>query len=156
MIEYRHSIIPDIPIVAADMRPEDRDEVFAALGETPKSTLLKAYVSSTECFTVYHVNSGKPLAMFGYRITEPKVCASVWMLAGTALMEHRWTFLRRSKPLINYIQSRAPLLYNMVDCRNAVHIRWLEWLDFRFIRIVPNFGHLKYPFVEFARLKTNY
>jgi hypothetical protein len=154
MIEYRHSIIPDIPIVAAEMRPEDRDEVWAGLGETPRKTLFGSYVSSTECFTIYHVDSGKPLAMFGYRITEPKICASIWMLAGTGLMEHRWTFLKRSKSLINYIQSRAPLLYNTADCRNAVHIKWLEWLDFKFIRTIPDFGHLKLPFVEFARLRN--
>jgi len=154
MIEYRHSIIPDIPIVAADMRPEDRDEVWAALGETPRKTLFGAYVSSTECFTIYHVASGKPLAMFGYRITEPKICASIWMLAGTGLTEHRWTFLKRSKALINYIQSRAPLLYNTVDRRNDLHLRWLEWLDFKFIRTIPDFGNLKLPFVEFARLRN--
>lgn len=154
MIEARRTIIPDIPPIAASMRPEDKAEVLAASGETPYNALFHGYVGCDECFTVVHCNTREPLAMFGYKVMEKDVCAVVWLLASTRLVDYKWSFLRQSHMWMNYMQGKAPLLYNAVDQRNIVHIRWLEWLGFRFIRVLPSFGKQQLPFVEFARLRN--
>jgi len=134
------------------MRKEDRDEVLAASGLSPHKALMNGYVLSTECFTIIEQGSGLPLGMFGYRIIEKGLLGTVWMLATDRLVEHRWSFLRGSRKRIDYMQSRVPLLYNTVDVRNDVHIKWLHWLGFRFVRVIKA-GKAQLPFAEFVRLK---
>lgn len=153
MIEYRHSVLPDIYKLAKDLRQADIDEVLATTGESPQKALFRGFISSTECFTLYHEQTGEPVAMFGYRVIEPKVLASIWMLGSERLFEGRWRFLRKSAVWIDYLNTKADLLYNTVDQRNTLHIRWLNWLGFKFVRVIPDFGPSKMPFVEFARLR---
>lgn len=150
MIDYRSSIITDIPHLATNIRPEDRDEIWAALGETPRQALMRGYLHSTECFTVH--DEGKPVCMFGYKVFEKGLYGSVWMLASTDLSSHKWRFLRRSEECLSRMHGACPLLFNVVDQRNDLHIKWLRWLGFRFIRIIQNHGKQGLPFVEFARL----
>lgn len=151
MIDARRTILPDIHQIAADMRPEDIAEAQAALGEAPHKALFRGYIVSTECYTVFHEQSRKPLAMFAYQITEPKVSATVWLLAANGLLDHRMEFARKSRAWVSYFQTKAPLLYNMVDQRNILHIRWLDWVGFKFVRVIPEWGKGRLPFVEFAR-----
>lgn len=149
MIDARCSIIPDIPIIARNIRQADREEVWASHRMEPKQVLMDAYLAS-EAMTIIRVSDRAPLAMFG--------CAEdgcVWLLATDGLQFHRWEFLRKSQGWVDYYQSKHDLLYNVIDKRNRVHMRWLGWLGFRLIREVPEYGHLKLPFVEFARVRAN-
>lgn len=154
MLEYRTSIVPDCFALGSRLRQEDKDEVLAATGDTPVRALYHGYIHSTECFTM--LDSTGLLGMFGYRIIDPKLVASVWMLGTDSLMDHRWEFLRRSKVWIDYLNTKADLLYNTVDLRNTTHIRWLEWLGFRFVRVIPDHGHARIPFVEFVRVSNGH
>jgi hypothetical protein len=153
MIKVRSSIRQDIPWLAQTMRPEDRDEVYAGSKDTPHKALIKGFTYSTECFTVA-CPEGKPLAMFGYVAAPQDNVSYVWMLGSTELLKHRWSFLRQSREWVDYLQSKAPILTNLVDRRNTVHIAWLKWLGFKFVRVLPEYGHLKLPFVEFVRTKS--
>lgn len=150
MIQSRKSIIPDISWVAHRMREEDRSEVFAASGMSPYKALMNGYIQSNECFTL--IADDEPMCMFGYRKEKDAPAAMIWMLATNLLVKHRWAFLRISRPWIDYLHGQAPLLYNYVDQRNVVHINWLSWLGFKFVRTVPNFGYQKLPFIEFVRI----
>lgn len=152
MITARRSVIPDIPPIAVDMRPADRDEVMAAVGMNPHQALLQGYLSSTECFTIYEIDGGLPVGMFGYTEVEPKLSACVWMLGSNRLLKNRWTFLKRSREWVDYIHARYPMMYNVIDRRNTLHIRWIEWLGFKFVRIIPNYGTQKLEFVEFVKV----
>lgn len=154
IVEARRSILPDIAPIAASMRPEDRAEVLAASGDSPINALRYGYLYCDECFTVVTQEGREPLAMFGYRVVEKDVGAVVWLLASTRLLDYRWSFLRQSRQWMDYFQTKAPLLYNAVDQRNTVHIRWLDWLGFKFIRVLPSFGKQQLPFIEFARLRN--
>jgi len=153
IVEARRSILPDIAPIAASMRPEDRAEVLAASGDTPINALRYGYLYCDECFTVVAQESREPVAMFGYKVVEKDVGAVVWLLASTRLLDYRWSFLRQSRQWMDYFQTKVPLLYNAVDQRNTVHIRWLDWLGFQFIRTIPEYGTMKLPFVEFARMR---
>lgn len=152
MITVRRSIVPDVFPIAKDMRDADRDEVAAAVGMPPDQALLQGYVSSTECYTIYEINGGTPVGMFGFTEIDPKLSACVWMLGSNRLLNNQWTLLRRSKEWVNRIQSRYPLLFNVIDRRNSLHIRWVEWLGFKFIRVIPQYGKQKLEFVEFVRV----
>lgn len=152
MITVRRSIIPDIPVIAKDMRPEDRAEVWAAAGIIPHRALMLGYTMSSECFTIYEEETGLQVGMFGHTVVEKGLASSVWLLASTHLVGHKWTFLKESRKWLDHIHSQSPLLYNVVDQRNDLHIRWIEWLGFKFVRVIPEYGFQKLPFVEFAKV----
>ncbi len=151
MITVRPSIVPDISEVAKTMRPEDISEVYAGSGDTPQRALTKGYLHSTECFTLVSPE-GLRLGMFGYLKSRTEPCGAVWMLASTHLLDHKWSFLRQSRQWVDYMQDRCSLLFNCVDERNKIHIEWLQWLGFKFVRIIPEYGHQKLPFIEFVRI----
>lgn len=149
-VDVRHTRYCDIPVIAQDMRQADIDEVFASSGRSPARALEYALDHSTECFTIVSYTSHLPLAMFGYR-TEG-LCSIVWMLGSNELYKYRMDFLRKSRKWCDYLQEQSPILYNLIDQRNTVHIRWLEWLGFKFVRVVPEYGVLSLPFIEFVRV----
>ena len=149
-VDVRYSRYYDVSLIAQDMRQADIDEVFACSGRSPKRALEYAMEHSTECFTVVAKQTDLPLAMFGYR-TEG-LCSIVWMLGSNELYKYRMDFLRKSRKWCDYLQEQSPILYNLIDQRNTVHIRWLEWLGFKFVRVVPEYGVLSLPFIEFVRV----
>ena len=153
MIEYRPSVFRDIDIVATNMRDADIREIASASGSNPYDALLTGYVRSTECFTIYQVDTEKPVAMFGYSVETDGVKALIWMLGTDDLTKHSRVFLKRSRAIVDHIQSKATILYNTVDARNKVHIRWLSWLGFKFVSVIEEFGKDKLPFIEFVRIK---
>lgn len=154
MIIARPSVVPDVAAVAKDIRPEDAAEILAASGLNPMSGLMTGYLHSDECWTICTKDAGKPVALFGFRkVDENK--AVVWLLGTKDLPKYGTRFLRESRDWIDRFHKKADLLFNAVDQRNTVHIRWLEWLGFKFIRVIPQYGHLKLPFVEFARIKPH-
>ena len=154
MIYARPSVIPDVAAVSKDIRPEDAAEIYAASGLDPMAGLLTGYLHSDICQTICTFSDNKPIALFGLRVVD-KNKGVVWLLAGNDLPKYGTRFLRESRGWVDRFHQKADLLFNAVDQRNAVHIRWLEWLGFKFIRVIPEYGHLKLPFVEFARIKTN-
>jgi hypothetical protein len=147
----RRTVVPDIAHVAKNMRPEDIAEIKAGADEEPMRALMHGYLASDECYTI--AAGDEPLGIFGFKVIEKGVYASVWMLGTTELVRHRWAFLRQCRAWVEYMQDHAPLLYNIVDQRNDVHIAWLKWMGFKFVRVIPDHGHERRPFVEFVRTK---
>lgn len=145
----------DIAKVAADIRPEDADEILASSGLGALQGLEACFLGSTEVFAVREAGSGLPVALFGY-VTETwdTRVGRVWMLGTNRLALNRWTFLKGSRLWCDYIQTKHDLLYNLIDQRNTVHIKWLNWLGFKFVRVIPEHGYLNLPFVEFVRVNN--
>lgn len=134
------------------MREADRQEAWANAHLTPLDALKHGYVYSAEAFTIYRIEDKLPVAMFGY--TKPDALyGGIWLLGSKELENHSVRFLKESRYWLNHIQDRVPLLFNVVDQRNTTHIRWIEWLDFKFIRVIPEYGAEKLPFIEFARIR---
>jgi hypothetical protein len=152
LVDVRYTRPTDPAIVAFDMRQADRDEVAACSGLGPQEAVEVGYRLSTECFTVEAQSNGLPLAMFGY-LLDP-IGARVWMLGSDHLFDYKWDFLKKSRKWVDYLQQQSPLLYNLIDQRNTVHIRWLQWLDFKFVRTVPHYGVQGLPFIEFVRCRN--
>lgn len=154
MLHARPSNAFDVWAIASDMRPEDVAEVQAAGGGTPEMALLVGKNESDQCFTVYHPKyPSVSLAMFGYKATEPGLCGVIWMLASNKLLTHRCAFLRSAGWWVDKIQEELPLVYNLVDERNRLHIKWLKWMGFTFLQRHSQFGPQKLPFLEFVRLR---
>jgi hypothetical protein len=66
-------------------------------------------------------------------------------------IDKRW-FLRESKKTLAIMQNKYPVLFNMVDARNEVHVKWIQWLGFTFIKKHLHWGPENRLFYEFVRI----
>ena len=131
--------------VASNLRPEDRREVEEGHWLDPmEQLLLAAQRSSTVYFTV---PNGKTAGMAGV-----DTGGVIWMLCTPAILEYPTTFAREAK---RYVESRTePLLWNIVDKRNKVHLKLLKFLGFKFLRELKH-GPNQLSFIEFCRVQPN-
>lgn len=151
-LEVQPAKLSDCLWLCSEVRQADRDEVRAATGGTVLHALVEGLQGSRETWTA---RLGKtPIAMFGVAPIplDPEVrYGAVWLLGSDRIQEVRYTFLRESRPWLERLEQGFDLVGNVVDARNTIHIRWLRWLGFSFIREIPHFGHEKRPFYEFLK-----
>lgn len=148
-LSVRPSRKEDCAYIAENLREADRNEVQAVCGACNLEALWKAW-DQTE--TPYTIIAGEtPAGLFGVVPVEPGVGA-IWLLGTDALVQGRWTFLRESKNWLNKVAENYDLLFNYVDERNAVHIKWIGWLGFTFINRHLRHGVEQRPFLEFVRI----
>ncbi len=74
----------------------------------------------------------------------------VWMLCSEAILEFRTLFARESRLWHGRLVAGCSLTWNVVDCRNTVHIRWLRWLGYSFLHRHDRYGFEQRPFFEFV------
>ena len=141
----------DVEWLAPRLRQADKDEVKASGGWEPEEALRMSFEASEPCFAGLF-GQGELAVLFGAAPVTDNVGA-VWLL-GTDLIEtYPMSFLRWSKKFLPFIAEPYDLICNHVDARNTVHIKWLRWLGFHFLRKV-NHGPFQLPFYEFARLSN--
>jgi hypothetical protein len=149
----RKARLSDIRVVADNMRAEDVAEVKAHSGALPDQALLASYLHSQPCMSIVS-RHGNVIGMWGVVPQGDKV-GRIWMLGTQAMFDDekdRRTFLRQSKEMIRELHHQFTLLFNEVDARNKVHVRWLRWMGFTFVRYRPNYGVEGRPFYEFCRV----
>lgn len=156
MLYPRPATVDDISWMSSRLRIADILEVKAAAGLDPWGALRDSYNNSS-CRMVGADEKDRPVCMGGvvpahFHWTSTPLSAVVWMLATTDLEHHQMSFLRQSKVWLEKWHQDYPVLFNCVDERNELHIKWLRWLGFVFIRRHPEWGFEKRPFLEFVRL----
>ena len=73
------------------------------------------------------------------------------MLCTPVIYKYPVAFARGAK---RFVESRTePLLWNVVDERNKVHLRLLKFLGFKFLQKI-SFGPNQLSFIEFCRVRT--
>lgn len=141
----------DIAYVAPRMRQADKDEVWASGGYEPEEALRLSYRASRPCFAGVN-DKNEPSALFGAAPLSDNVGA-VWLLGTNSIDTSPISFLRWSKKFFPYVMEPYDMVCNLVHAENAVHIKWLRWLGFSFLRKVKH-GPEQQPFYEFARLSN--
>ena len=130
--------------VASNLRPDDLREVVEGHGVDPMAELLYA-AHNTSC-VYFTVPNGKTAGMAGVGKD-----GTIWMLCTPAIHEYPITFAREAK---RFVDSRTePLLWNIVDERNKVHLKLLKFLGFKFLRKKLH-GPNQLSFIEFCRVRT--
>jgi hypothetical protein len=142
----------DIDDLAPRLRKEDRDEVFAINGCSPRQALLDGFKLSDECWTIVH--NEVVIGMFGVAPLEEGVGA-IWLLASDDLPKARWEFLKKTRPWITYFLTKYKTLTNMVDSRNSVHVKWIKWAGFQIIGEALNIGPEKVTFLHFSKQRDH-
>lgn len=150
----RRSQPTDVPVVADGMRQADRDEVSVG-GGTPKEALLLGLLTSKPCMTICGPDD-RPVGMYGVSAQGDGVGA-VWLLGTDELVQRkdiRLRFLREVKAHLAALLQEYTVLWNCVDARNEVHVRWIRWAGFTFIAEHPNYGGDGRRFLEFCKVRT--
>ncbi len=150
----RLSVPADALYLAPRLRPEDVREV-EALGDSPLSA-LEAGLTGHTCLSIVN-HGGEVVGMCGIN-HDPAFGSSqaaVWLLASPGLVKIQREFMRQTRPVLEMFHESFPLLWNLVDTRNEVHLRWLRYFGFIFLRLHPHVGPTDTPFYEFVRIPPN-
>ncbi len=143
MSKYIHPMTMEAAVeVASNLRPEDYREVYEGHGHFPLWYIPQiAFDGDNVYFTV---PNGKTAGLAG--VQED---GSIWMLCTPAIHEYPLTFAREAK---RFVESRnEKLLWNIVDKRNTVHLKLLQFLGFKFLRELK-YGPNQLSFIEFCRV----
>ena len=128
--------------VASNLLPADRSEVEEGHGIDSTETLVEA-VQKPSCI-YFVVPNGKTAGVAGVDYG-----GQIWMLCTPAIHDYPLTFAREAKRFVNSREEK--LLWNIVDKRNTVHLKLLQFLGFKFLRELK-FGPNQLPFIEFCRI----
>ena len=146
---FRLATLEDIKYLAPRLRYEDKQEILASVGMIPLDALLFSYSNSDLVFTIVSPKD-EPVAIFGVGGLENGV-GGVWLLATDNLKDIKFAFLKENKKVINFLNTKYKILWNFVDCRNSLHIKWLKWCGFKFINKQKR-GVLNKPFYEVIKI----
>ena len=142
---FRLATIKDLKYLAPRLRFEDKREILSTAGMLPYTALYYSYLKSAIVFTI--VNDKKePVGIFGVAVS-----GAIWLLATDKLKEIQFAFLKENKKVIDFLNTKYKILWNYVDSRNSLHIKWLKWCGFKFIN-KKKYGVLKEPFYEVIKI----
>lgn len=139
----------DILPIASHMRESDRLEMLASHGVVPYDGLRLSFGNTPSPWTIWV--DDQQAAMLGVvPVSETLRTGLVWLL-GTDLIEaHYISFLRHSVEIMDALMEDYLSLFNYVDDRNRVSIRWLKWCGFQAMDRTERAG---VPFTRYEKRK---
>lgn len=148
----RPSKLTDIASIVPTVRDADAEEIAANSGCSVAAALMLGMQYSDNPLSTVD-EDGQVLAMFGVvsHRDNPRI-GSIWMITSVHLERYKVKFIRESRRWVNALQAHYDLLYNVVDERNTLHVRWIEHCGFIFLKRHPEYGAGKVPFIEFVRI----
>ena len=139
--------------LAPRLRKADLNELKAHGLENMENALISGITDSIECYTVWNKAIDKPIAIFGSGDLDcVKGGGYVWMLGSSDIKKIKHEFLRHCKDWLDKLLERYNIVYNVIDVRNKVHMRWLEFMGFQFGTEIKING---YDFRKFWKVKSN-
>jgi hypothetical protein len=148
----RKAIAEDVAYLAPRLCEADIAECRAATGMSTYDALM-AGLSGAE---VVLDQTSTPIAIFGVA-RQDAISGLVWLTATPTITKPPYLseFIRHSRGMCDRLNDGYPPLCNVVDARNALHIRWLKWCGFIFINHHQSYGPEKRPFYEFIRIRKS-
>jgi len=137
------------------LRPEDLRELSVGCPTEAQClhSIRAGIQRSDPCYTV-HV-AGRPVAVFGAipGVVRGEPVGICWLLGSNDLvnpLSNRTRFIRESEKWLNTLHEHYPTLWNLIDSRNSVHLRWVRWLGFDISNSIE-LGHDRIVFHEIIR-----
>lgn len=149
MIEFVVPEQSDVRYLAENLRPEDVRELLTLKPDADIKKILEDCVSSSDFARVVR-KDGVPVVIFGSQKTADEIAkvgakaADIWLLGTDEIKLNKTSFLKLSKKVIEEIAEPFDYLWNVVDPRNDLHVRWLQWLGFSFPFEYPVNDELKF------------
>lgn len=133
------------------LRAADFAELTATSDRPAAELLCEGAANSVPSCSII-TDRGEVVGLFGV-VPVGANSGRVWLVGSDELTKNplRKQFIRESKQYLNKLHKLYPLLFNVIDERNKLHVRWLQWLGFTFINRIPAYGREQRPFMEFVR-----
>ncbi|WP_018868276.1 MULTISPECIES: hypothetical protein [unclassified Thioalkalivibrio] len=147
-MKVRPATREDVIYLAPRLREADLREIEAGESDSPLESLMRGLDEGDACYVCTDDEDNAQI-IFGVMPSDIEFMGFIWMVASDALTDHWMWVLRNTKPCIEMLPSHYQLFTNAVHADNEVHIRWLRWAGFTFLRTVEVNGHL---FHEFAKI----
>lgn len=136
---------------AGMLRAEDARELSEVGGMAPVDA-LKVGVLLGEPSYALRTHSGDLVAILS--VVPFGTSTGIVAMSGTSLLEQNSvSFLRGSLDVLAHLDATYETLFNICDARNEVHLKWLQWLGFTFLRKIDRYGPEQVPVIEFARIR---
>lgn len=149
-LAMRDVLSTDAVGIVNHLRPDDRREMIALDPAMPENMCIDRSVAVSEWSqTVVEIATGRPVAIFGVAKNPGCDLWHPWMHATTLIMDHRFEFLRRCRTVVNTLMEFYSPMFNVVDARNNLHLKWLHWCGFKFYPSPVYFSGV--PFIPFRR-----
>lgn len=145
---WRPATKSDVVDVVGRLRQADIEECRAFMGVSP-IVHFSMYRSGAD---VIYNSEGRNVALAGTCSTTYPDVGQIWMIATSDLQQHQMEFLKNCKRYIDEQHEKYPILFNWVDARNELHIRWLKWAGFQFLSLKEHWGAERRPFYEFIKV----
>lgn len=115
--------------LAENLREQDREEVAASSGMDPKASVALSLLLSKRAYAILG-RDGDPVAIFGAAPHPLPGVGVVWMLGTDGILTEAHSIARQTRRYMNELQQEFPVLWNYVDERNTVSMRWLKWAGY--------------------------
>jgi hypothetical protein len=115
--------------IAEDLRQADRQEIAASSGLPPLTCIREGIKLSDSAWIVLD-RAGAPVSIFGVAPSTQEGVGVVWLLGTNRMMREALPIARATGRCIRQLHTRYTCLFNFVDARNEVSLRWLHWAGF--------------------------
>ena len=153
-LDYRISNTPkfqDIIDIVKRMRIEDRRELAEVHGVTSAIGTILAVEASREKEVYIGFNKDTPEIIFGLGRCNFSGVGCPWLLATDGIKSVPIATIRSARLFVNNWLDQTPILTNIVDARNTIHLKWLHLLGFKFFPDQREVNHV--PIKQFYRIK---
>lgn len=147
MLTPRKATYEDVISIAGRLREADLKEIYAA-GHTDPAAALTAGMHDHGTVLVGVDEEDVPHMIFGVGDSGVEGLGMVWLMAATTITDYWVQILRGTHEWVQRLGSGYSVLANMVHVDNKLHIRWLKWSGFVFLRKVEVNGHFFYEFAK--------
>jgi len=144
----------DFPLalwVADNLREEDARELETASGCSAHEAIFRSLASSSYRYCAFY--NGKPHSLFGI-VDDPEVdeAGIIWMVGTPLIEETKVATYKQAKGFLVGAFKEYKYLWNRVDMRNTLHVKWLKSLGFTFGEVERING---WPFQEFHKARDD-
>lgn len=130
-MEIRDATERDLLELAPNLRAADHREILASFGESPEEALLYSLRMSPICKV--GVDEEGVAGVFGCGPhPENKLVGVPWLMGTDRMARNVKWFMRTAKIWKALFHLNYPHLWNLVDSRNTVHVRWITHMGFTF------------------------
>lgn len=147
----QETLVEAISFIAENLREADRDELSASVGGHPEVALFDSVDNSVRTFLILDRTS-LPIGIFGVAAGPTPGLGVVWMMGTDGVLEEALSVARQTRRYVEELHELFPILWNYVDARNELSLKWLEWAGFDITDAHPNHGPEGRLFYEFSRI----
>ncbi len=147
---HRPATLADALELAPLLRKADIDELYASTGDAPLDALRNGINNSEEARVFLHPKDGGVVGVFGVGACEDPNVGIVWACASPRIVDLKEHLTETHKGFMARWHERWPILGNVIDQRNTLHIEWIKKMGYVLGATHEKWGFEQRPFIAFT------